>query len=567
MEYKSENVICQNCKNDFTIEPDDFSFYEKMKVPPPTFCPECRFMRRLTFMNVYSLYKRKCDKCDENIVSMFHKDKDIIVYCSKCWWADDWDGTEYAVDYNPNINFLEQWFELMKKTPHMALDTLYSSLVNTNFTNYSSYLKNSYGLFYADYAEDSAYCDFLNTINNCLDCYRIRESELCYESVGLYKCFGCKYSLECENSTSLYFSKNCSGCTDCFGCVNLRNKSYCIFNEQYSKEDYFSFIKNIDFSSHKQIEEFKKKAKDFWDQNPNREYYGNGLNVNVYGEYVYESRNAHDVYMGTSIENGKFVQFISVATTKDAYDYTCWGGNAEKIYDTLIAGHGASDVKFSVATYPEILEASYCYYVSTAKYVFGCANLKRKNYCILNKEYSKEEYEVLKKQIIEDMNKNPYVDNKGRVYKYGEFFPIEFSPFGFNETLALQYFNKSKEEINASGFIYFESEKNIYEHNITSSELPDKREDLPDLDNKVILCECGKCYKIVEIEKMLLAKINAPIPRSCPECRRQYRHKITNSFKKNKSNCAKCNKEIEHHYNLEKENIIYCKKCYQQEVY
>ena len=46
MEYKSENKIhsqgsvsttCQNCKKDFIIESGDFLFYEKMKVPPPTF--------------------------------------------------------------------------------------------------------------------------------------------------------------------------------------------------------------------------------------------------------------------------------------------------------------------------------------------------------------------------------------------------------------------------------------------------------------------------------------------------------------------------------------------------
>jgi hypothetical protein len=42
MEYKPQNVICQNCKKDFTIELDDFRFYEKIKVPPPTFCPEYR---------------------------------------------------------------------------------------------------------------------------------------------------------------------------------------------------------------------------------------------------------------------------------------------------------------------------------------------------------------------------------------------------------------------------------------------------------------------------------------------------------------------------------------------
>ena len=52
---------CQNCKKDFTIEVEDFNFYEKIKVPPPTFCPECRHIQRLASRNVKSLYKRVCD--------------------------------------------------------------------------------------------------------------------------------------------------------------------------------------------------------------------------------------------------------------------------------------------------------------------------------------------------------------------------------------------------------------------------------------------------------------------------------------------------------------------------
>ncbi len=35
MESQTKN--CQNCKKDFIIEPEDFNFYEKIKVPAPTF--------------------------------------------------------------------------------------------------------------------------------------------------------------------------------------------------------------------------------------------------------------------------------------------------------------------------------------------------------------------------------------------------------------------------------------------------------------------------------------------------------------------------------------------------
>ena len=53
---EQEIKVCQNCKKDFTIEPDDFAFYEKIKVPAPTFCPECRLQRRLAFRNERALY-------------------------------------------------------------------------------------------------------------------------------------------------------------------------------------------------------------------------------------------------------------------------------------------------------------------------------------------------------------------------------------------------------------------------------------------------------------------------------------------------------------------------------
>ncbi len=58
---KSETKTCQNCKKDFIIEPEDFNFYEKIKVPPPTWCPECRMVRRMVFRDYRVLHKRKSD--------------------------------------------------------------------------------------------------------------------------------------------------------------------------------------------------------------------------------------------------------------------------------------------------------------------------------------------------------------------------------------------------------------------------------------------------------------------------------------------------------------------------
>lgn len=64
----SETKICQNCKRNFIIYPEDFEFYEKMKVPAPTFCPECRLQRRLAWRNERSLIEENAI-CAERILS------------------------------------------------------------------------------------------------------------------------------------------------------------------------------------------------------------------------------------------------------------------------------------------------------------------------------------------------------------------------------------------------------------------------------------------------------------------------------------------------------------------
>ena len=40
---------CKNCRNNFSIEIDDASFYEKIGVQEPRLCPACRAQLRLAF--------------------------------------------------------------------------------------------------------------------------------------------------------------------------------------------------------------------------------------------------------------------------------------------------------------------------------------------------------------------------------------------------------------------------------------------------------------------------------------------------------------------------------------
>jgi len=139
---KSETKNCQNCKNDFTIEPDDFGFYEKMKVPPPTFCPECRLQRRLAWRNETGLHNRECDLCKKKIITVYSEESNVTVYCHECWWGDKWEAQDYAMDIDFSKSFFTQILELFHKVPVVNLFAF--SMTNSSYCNMANDMKNCY---------------------------------------------------------------------------------------------------------------------------------------------------------------------------------------------------------------------------------------------------------------------------------------------------------------------------------------------------------------------------------------------------------------------------------------
>lgn len=563
-----ETRSCQNCKKNFTIEPEDFNYYEKVKVPPPTFCPTCRMIRRIVCVNGWNLFWRNCDKCGKRTMSMYSPDKkEITVYCQPCWWGDTWDGTEFAMDYDPTRPFLTQVKELSEKTPYTALETEYLTLKNCDYSNALGYSKDCYLVSWADYCDNVFYSSILNGLKSSSDCLRGWESELCYDSIGFIKNYRVFFSDECDSCVDVWFSRNCYSCTNCIGCVNLRGASYCIFNVKYSPEEYEKKVKELGLDSWTKLKELEKKAREFWLTLPYREYHGHSLNLNVSGEYVFQSKNSKEGYIVNYAENCKYNQFLTVPTSKDCFDYSGWGNGAELIYESPNVGAGASNVKFSGFCFSDVSNIEYSWWAINCKNVLGCVNLKRKNYCILNKEYSKEEYEKLKKHIIEDMKKNPYIDENGRAWAYGEFFKPGFSKYAYNKSNAMRFFPKTKEEVLGMGYEWDDSENPQAHATMTAGELPDTIKITNDsILDQVIECEeCKRAYKIVQGELGLLRKMGLPVPHECPKCRENKRFARMTKPGMYHRNCAKCGVEIYTPYPPEDPRIVYCVKDYQAE--
>lgn len=564
---QSETKNCQNCKKDFVIETEDFNFYKKIKVPPPTWCPECRIIRRTSCVNGWSLFWRNCDNCGGRTLSMYSPFQKITVYCQPCWWGDGWDGSEYAMDYDPGKPFLKQLKELSEKTPYTSLETEYLTLKNCDYSNAIAYSKNCYLVSWADYCENVFYSSILNGLKNSADCVRGWNSELCYESIGFSKNYRTFFSDECDNCVDVWFSRNCYGCTNCVGCVNLRGATNYIFNIKYSKEEYAEKVKELKLDSWINLRKLEKEAHALWITRPYREYDGHSLNLNVIGEHIYTSKNCKECYLINGAENCKWCQFITVPPVKDCFDYSGWGNNVELVYDSVSTGVNASNIKFSGFCFPDVMNSEYCWWSIAGKNNFGCINLKRKKYSILNKQYNKEEYEKLVIQIIEDMKNNPYVDEHGKKWSYGEFFWPGFNKFAYNNSNANRFFPKTKEEALREKYFWNDEESSPGISTIKTKDLSDTIKETKDsILNEVIECAlCKRGYKITQGEFGLLRQMNLPIPHECPKCRENKRFaRMTKPGMYNR-NCAKCQADIYTPYAPKDPKIVYCVKCYQQE--
>lgn len=586
----SETKVCQNCHTDFVIEPDDFMFYEKMKVPAPTWCPDCRIIRRMTWRNEGVLFKRKCDATGLDIISIFPPDSSYKVYEVSYWRSDAWDPIDYGRDYNFSKPFFSQFNDLFTEIPHPNL--VQKNVVDSDYS-FGLNLKNCYLVCGSDGAEDSAYTFTpILQIKDCFDLHSVNYVEHCYDSVDIEKSEKLRFCQNCIACSDSYLLYDCRNCTSCFGCVGLRNKNFYIFNQPFTKDDYEKEVKHLSPNTYEGLKLAKEKFLQLKFQIP-RKYASIQKSENVTGDDILNSRNCIYCFGAKNdAQNCKYC--LRLINAKDGQDVlTAWGG-AEQFYDSVSVTAQRVIGSYVIWGGFDVCHSYDCYDCNN---IFGCVGLRNKSYCILNKQYSKEEYETLVPKIIEQMNILPYIDKMGREYRYGEFFPSEFSPHAYNETIAQSYFPKNKDEVLQLGFKWRDPEDKHYAITRKSGEDWGDNGDLADSILKEVY-ECnhrGKCndhcasaFKILPQELQFLKKMGLPLPRLCPFCRQAERIRLKNPFHLWHGVCQcsggksengaykntvihshgdkKCTNEFETPYDPNRKEIIYCESCYNSEV-
>lgn len=561
-----ETKTCQNCKSDFVIEPEDFVFYEKIKVPAPTFCPECRRMRRLSWRNDTSLYSRECSICEKKFISIYAPNSGFKVLCPKCFHSDKWDPYDYGMEYDNSKPFLDQWYELFKKIPKLGIvnDNDISS-TNCLYTNDFAYGKNCAMVFIAwkvenvynsmSLAAGKDLSDFLATAE---------ESTFSYDGVcanGVAYCKSIYWSSSCINCIFCY---DLRGCSDCFMSTGLRNKKFYFKNIQYSKDEYKKILDSYKLETRSGYKKARKEFEEFIKDKP-RQYAELRNCVNCTGSDMINAKNTKNSSFASFSEDSKYVH--NGVTFITCYDCEV-GGETEQAYECITPDHSYMSL-VTIESWKNTF-GSYSYDCHSSNNILGCVGIKKGEYVILNKRYSKEDYEVLYKQIVEEMKK------KG---EWGEFFPKELSPFGINETRAVLELDLNKEIAIEKGFNWQDGvQETRGKETIEQGDVPDSILDCTDsICEEALACtNCTRNYRILPDEFLLYQRLKVPIPEECFFCRNNKRQKMRGGYNMNERVCecesgnhdhtARCENKFQTFFTEKENRPIFCESCYQKEL-
>lgn len=505
---------CLQCHQDFEICEQDLQLYERISpfiggakeiLPLPTLCPGCRQQRRLAWRNVRSIYLRKDSHNGEAIFGQYPPETPFPVYGNDYWWSDHWDAMEHGRDIDFSRPFFEQFQDLLQVVPR-AIQCNGPGNENSPFVNQTSQIKNSYMIFNADFDENCYFCEALWHSKECLDCFRSFYCELCYELVECIKCYRTAWADHTEQATDSLFLSHCFDVQHCFGCVQVRHGQYQFFNEQLTKEDYEARIASIDLTSRETFEHWKQK---FLAHRATFDIHGlkHKSCENVTGDYLENCKDLHACYDLNDAENCVYCT-DGFDSFKDSIDVDLFGEKIQNVYDSLTIGLQASNIYWSYCCWDNVHNLFYCDSCSASQDLFGCSGLQHKQYCILNKQYTKEAYEELLPQLIAHMKETG---------EWGEYFPMALSPHAYNETLALDLYPATTEQIQALGGRWMQEESTKI-----SKVTPDHfgQQDVPQILETAYGCtDCQRPIKFIPQELALLLQLGLPLPEKCWKCR------------------------------------------------
>ena len=442
-----QRQTCQASWVQFPIFQSDIDFLKKVSpkigtktfdIPLPKLCPEERQRRRLMFKNERKLYRRTCDATWESIISVYSPDKLFPVYSQEFRWSEKRDAKTYWVSFDYTKTFTEQFKSLYDTVPKASLIKEHYKQENWEYTNGSWPLKNTYMTFECAFTDEVYFSDKIYYSTTCVDCSYTNHSEQCYMCWDVRNCNKVQYWYnlrDCSMSSYLY---NCTWCSDCFMCYNLTNKKYCVENKQYAtKEDYLAardqFLGNNSdpyayFMALLESSNVPRSEIQWFD------------NKQTFWNYIISNKDCTLLFDSYDTENCSYCSMIYDA--QDCRDFDSRGEWARLCYELEESGRSIQSCMFSYLLWDNVSNVMYSSFCIASKNLFGCVWLTNAEYCIFNKQYTKVTYEIEVQKLIWHMV---------TTWEWWEFLHPSLSPFGYNETIAHEYYPLTQAQAENAG--------------------------------------------------------------------------------------------------------------------
>ena len=559
------NKTCKLCTSQFIVDTADLAFLEKVSpvfnevtysLPPPSLCPMCRQQRRLAFRNERQLYKRNCDSSGKAMITNTAPDKPYVVYSTEEYWSDARKPLDYGREFDFSRPFFPQYRELQSVAPYLALCVSPDAAeFNCRYVNFAGMNKNCHMIFDSDSNEDCYNSNVIKHSQQCGDCAYVDSSELCFQCIDCKDCYDLKYSQDCSGCNSSAFLKNCIGCNDCFFCSNLTRKRYHIRNKPYSPEEYRAQVAKFDLGNLQTVEALEKKFEEFklsYSQKATHSI----KTENCLGDYLHSSKNCYHCFNVVDGEDLRYCDSVYHGV-KDCMDVCSFGEHIEQVYESGTVGVNSFHILFCFGVVGGNESLLYSEECRESKNCFGSIGLTHDEYCILNKQYSKDDYTALVPKIIEHMRETE---------EWGEFFPPEISRFDYNETIAQDHYPLTEEVACALGFTWRAKDKRDYQPQ--QVQIPASIVDVgEDICEQLLACRnCRKNYKVSKPEFSFYVKQGIPIPVECLDCRHRARLDKRNPMNLWTRECAECGVAVSSSYAPSRPEKILCEPCYQESI-
>lgn len=583
----TQRRICSRTGEEFPIYKSDIDMLEKISptiagkkflFPLPTLSPESRLRRMMMFRNERTLYKRKCDETWKSIVSLYPEQHDGKVYSPDIWRSDNRNPLAFGKDYIPG-RFYSDLKDLFKEVPFLNLFAFNNE--NSDYTNGSEWNKNCYMIFASDHNQNCYYSYSILKCKNVVDCYGCKWCENSYQAIDSINSMKIIYSQNVEDSFNITFSYNVKNCKNVFLSTDLKDKEYYFMNQYVWKEKRESDItpriqnifKNGEYEMYEEKLENIKKWSIVKNMNIMNTYNGiwdlisNSKNV----KHSFEVHDAEDIIGVINANNCKDIMwwYVVVDGSQKVHEWVWCAAN----YATSTVRNSRTPVK----------NTHFSNFIMNVENMLGVVSCRDKQYCILNKQYTKEQWEEKAIQIVTELQSQN---------KRGEFFDSEFSPFPYNDTVAMEYYPITSDQLTILEPEKFisnalldlgweqkikikwktqENEINMPENiqTIKKWELPtdiSKVED--DIINKAMICEVsGRPFRISVQELHFCRRNGLPIPTKHPDIRHKERLYKRPGRCLHTRICDKCEQKIISIYRQDSELKIYCEPCYNKEIY